>query len=513
MVEIEVARLAKLEERQKALEIENRILREEVAYLKRHRFGRSTERLEPGQLRIFEEGELVAAPAEDPVAAPREPKAKKPGKHGRNPFGAHLPREMHELDLPEGERFCSCCQEPLQAIGEDVTERGHFVPAKLIVRRYERKKYACPYGHEVKSAPLPPGVVDRAKYEASVYADVAVSKYCDHLPLHRLEKIYKRRGAAITKQLMWDMLVTLDELVARPILAQMKAELLEEEVLHADESPVKVRFEGERGSKDSWVWGWRNLQEEETSKVLIDFQTSRGRAGPAALLESWNGTLITDGYSVYQPVCDANSIVRAGCWAHARRYFKQALDGGSRDAVEPLRLINRLFWLERAVKARGASRGLDRDGVRELRADVRKRRSKVLLEQIQTVTHELDSKASTMPQSKLGKAVTYVRNQARALATFVTDPRIPMHNNDQERDLRHIVIGRKNWLIFASPKGGEIACRMYSLMLSCLQNGVQPHAYLEHVLTASHTTKATDIATLTPWAYRDELAAAAAAAS
>ena len=108
---------------------------------------------------------------------------------------------------------------------------------------------------------------------------------------------------------------------------------------------------------------------------------------------------------------------------------------------------------------------------------------------------------STLPKSRLGKAAKYLANQAECLAVFLEDPRVPIHNNDAERDLRHVVVGRKNWLVFASERGGEVACRMYSLMLSCRQNGVDPEAYLVDVLDAVGKTPSSQIASLTPWAW------------
>lgn len=111
-------------------------------------------------------------------------------------------------------------------IGYDVTGRGRLFPARMVVDRFEKKKYACPHGHGVKTAAAPDGVVDGAKYDASVYAHVAVAKYQDHLPLNRLEGLFKRSDLKLLKQTMWDMLATVDELVAGPVLAQMRNELL-----------------------------------------------------------------------------------------------------------------------------------------------------------------------------------------------------------------------------------------------------------------------------------------------
>ena len=111
---------------------------------------------------------------------------------------------------------------------------------------------------------------------------------------------------------------------------------------------------------------------------------------------------------------------------------------------------------------------------------------------------------STLPKSKLGKALGYLESQSKSLAAFLADPRLPIHNNDSERDLRHLAIGRKNWLVFGSQRGGEVACRLYSLMLSCKQCGANPEEYLEDVLRKVATTPASEIATLTPWAWRAE---------
>jgi len=203
-----------------ALVRENKILRDELALLKQGLFGRRTERIDPGQLALFLAGEGASAPvpSERTAEIASAPRATANAGHGRAQFPEHLPRETIELDVPEGERNCSDCGKPLRAIGEDVTERGHVVPARIVVRRYVRKKYACPVGCCVKTAPAPDGVIDGAKYEASVYAHVATAKYADHLPLHRLAGIFKRHGVHLPKQTMWDMLVTADELLAQPIL-------------------------------------------------------------------------------------------------------------------------------------------------------------------------------------------------------------------------------------------------------------------------------------------------------
>ena len=160
-----------------ALSKENKLLREQLELLRQRSFGRSSERLEAGQLDLFRSGETPAVPQPE-LEAPA-PRMKKKG-HGRSALPAHLPRNRIVLDVPEAERTCSCCGEALKSIGTEVTERGRIIPARMVVDRYERPKYACPRGHEVKAAELPDGVIEGGKYDATVHAHVVVAKYQDH---------------------------------------------------------------------------------------------------------------------------------------------------------------------------------------------------------------------------------------------------------------------------------------------------------------------------------------------
>jgi len=504
-IELLLKSTALLEENAALLQEKNDLLSEQVAHLSKHLFGRKSERLQPGQLDLYRTGILPeVCAALETVTAPSRP-SKKTGRHGRGSLPDHLLRVEHILDLPEEECSCSVCKTPLNVIGEQITERAHFVPATITVNRYVRKKYACPHGHEVKTADLPAGVVEGSKYDASVHAHVAVAKYNDHVPLNRLQGIFKRQGIKLPRQTMWDMLVRIDAIIAQPVLKQMRKELLEEPILHADETSVVLRIEDQKGSKKGWVWGWRNEpldRKRDPSKVLIEFHLGRGGEVPEAFLGKWSEILIVDGYSSYNPISEKNGITRAGCWAHARRPFRDALEMHPKWAALPLLMINRLFALERAVGARVKRLDLDVHAMLELRKTVRERSSKKLMDKLFDLLWELDAIPQITPQSKLGKGIRYALNQEQRLRVCLDDPRVPIHNNDSERDLRHIILGRNNWMVFASQRGGEIACRMYSLMLSCRQNDIHPEEYLADVLMAAETTPSADITSLTPWAWK-----------
>lgn len=493
-----------------ALERENKILREQLALMRQHLFGRRSERLEPGQLGLFSAAAL-AQPAEA-AATPSVRAASRTQQlagHGRASFAAHLPREVIECRVPDESRTCTDCGKAMQRIGTEVTERGHFVPAHFVVRSFQREKLACPAGHTLVTAQAPEPLIRRSKYEPSAYAHIAVSKYQDHLPLNRLEGIFKRQGVDLSRQTMWDMLVVVDELVAQPILEQCRKELLESAVLQSDESPVRMRCEDGNGSQETAAWVWRLPREESPRKVLVQFEPKKSRDAPKRFLGNWSGTLVSDGTALHDEVARSNGIVRAGCWAHARRYFKKAIDLGNKDAALCLASIGRLFWIERAINERARRKGLDIQALRELRTRVRARSSTKVVRKLYAVANELDQAHSTLPRGQLGKALSYLGNQREALEVFLKDPRVPLSNNDSERDLRHVVVGRNNWLIFGSPRGGEVACRLYSLVLSCKENGVNPQAYIEDLLTRVGSTPASRVGELTPWGWAAARAAEA----
>ena len=160
-------------------------------------------------------------------------------------------------------------------------------------------------------------------------------------------------------------------------------------------------------------------------------KTARSRDGPRSFLGDWKkGSLITDGTPVHNDVATSNGIVRAGCWAHARRYFKKAFDVGTKEAALCLRPMKRLFWIDRAVNGRADRLGLDLAARRELRARIRARRSAVVVRKLYEVANTLHQSTSTLPRGQLGKGLTYLANQRRALEVFLSDPRIPLSNND-----------------------------------------------------------------------------------
>jgi transposase len=476
------------------------LLLEMVATLKAGMFGRKSEKLDPNQFALLPGIELPSdgdsQPDENPTVV-KEHVRKKKG-HGRTEFPANLPRHIVPLDLPEEEKFCPDCGIALNRIKEETCERGHIVPIQVTVIRYVKQKYACPNGHCVKTPPTPNSLLERCKYEPSVYAHLAVSKYQDHLPLHRMEGIYKRNGLHLPRSTMWEMLARLTEIVLLPVIKQMKLELLMEPILHADNTGVKVRIEEKKGMREGQIWTWLSADEK---KILHDFTMSKGRDGPVDFLKSWTGILVADGAPNFNKVIATNKIVRAGCWVHAARGAKNALKLKDKNSIRLVTLNARLSNMENRIIARAKRRSLSTEEAQSLRNTVRNRTGRRIVDAIMDESRRLLRKHEVLPKSVLGKAAQYILNQEEPLRAFLKDSRIPLTNNAAERALRPVAVGRNNWLFLGSGKGGEVASAMYSIMLSCRALEVNPEAYVKYITEAIAKTPATQIATLTPWAY------------
>ena len=536
------AALTALEEEVTSLRAENdrlkkvlQALEEHLALLRAKRFGRRSEKGLRGQLTLFD---LEAAEgseeerAEETITYTRKKPRRAPARQG---FPEHLARNEYAVDPPEEERVCECCESELVRIRSEVTERGDVIPPRVVINRYVRGVWGCRNGCvPPKVADLPPSVVPKTKWEPSAYAYVAVAKYGDHVPLHRQSAIFRRHGIEMPKSTLCDMALAAAEAI-RPVVREMAREVRKSEVLLADETPIRVAVEeedgrkGRRGKKKrkfrtGYLWVYRSPDGE---KIAFDFRTNRSRAGPMEFLGDWRGTLLTDEYSGYDEVCRRNGLVRAACWAHARRRFREAEESRRPEAQEAVRLIGRLFALERLAgeridrlngkrRERGAD-PLSRDEEAEVRLAVRRRWSAGIVSRLKARLLGWMRDSSILPKSVLGGAVRYLLPEGarregvwERFTVFLRDGRVPLDNNAAENAIRPSVVGRKNWLFAGSTRGGETAAAMYGLLLTCRALGVNPEEYLSDVLSRLDRDPP---AALTPWAWKRENEARAAQAA
>ncbi|HEY2624757.1 MAG TPA: IS66 family transposase [Dyella sp.] len=482
------------------LEARNRQLVDRIAQLEEQfrlaqskRFAPSSEKLRD---RVFDEAEQVAVTepddddagtAEDAFALPDtglpDTPAPARSKRGRKPLPAHLPRQRIEYDLPEDQKVCPCCANALHRMGEEVSEQLH-IEVKASVLQHVRFKYACRHCERhaertpVITAPMPAQPLPGSSASAAMIATVTAGKYVDGTPLYRMAHALARADIEIGRGTLASWIIRPAQLHYSRLREALRSTLLSQQLIHGDETTVQVLKEpGKPAQSTSYMWVYRSAEDSPEPVVLFDYQPGRGQEYPQAFLAGYQGLLITDGYAAWRTVKGATHF---GCLAHARRAFVDALKGmkkpGGR-AAQALEYFKALYQVEALAKA-DPPQG-------ETRVDhtyrLRQQHSVPLLEAFRTW---LDEQAPhVLPESLLGKAISYARNQWTYLSRYVTDGRAAVDNNVIERDIRPFCTGRSSWLFSDTVAGAQASAMVYSLMLTCRACNVEPYAYLLHVLT------------------------------
>ena len=493
------------------LQLETESLKLKLQDALRRIYGRRSEKFDPDQLlfdfaklseeavRELEAEEIQNAELEteeEEVVVPKKEKHK-----GRNPLPKDLPVREEIVDLPPEEKICPCsCGRPLVKISEKVTDELEYEPAQCFIRRIRRPVYASPHAHEdqqVSVASLPPRPIDRGRPGPGLLAHLAVSKYCDHLPLYRLEQIFERSGVILSRKTMCDWLGLTAGLL-EPIVDAQRRWLLLKRYLQADETPVQVMDPEIRGkTRRGFLW----VYSIPWAEVVFDFQTSRSRAGPSAFLSGFKGYLQTDCYAGYDEIVRLRSIVRLGCWAHARRGFYKAKSCHPDACKLILGMIQKLYHIEREAKAAGVAP--------EAKVELRRKEALPILQVLKVTIVEASSKV--LPVSLLGKAAQYVLGHWDELTRYVEVGEAEIDNNSVENAIRTVAIGRKNWLFLGHPEGGGMRAEVfYSLIGTCKRLGVNPLKYLKDVIDRVSTHPASRIEELLPRFWLAERTKAAA---
>jgi transposase len=236
---------------------------------------------------------------------------------------------------------------------------------------------------------------------------------------------------------------------------------------------------------------------ESSKLVLYDFTEGRGRAGPSTFLAEFaGGTLQSDGYAGYNEIVERAELTRAGCWAHARRKYYDARRDDRPRCSRMLELIQHLFAIERTAKKLREDPKASLGDAEHLA--LRHEESTPLIERIEAYTKAWSDEV--LPRSAVGEAVSYMRNQWKPLTRFLVDPQLQLDNNAAERAMRHVVLGRKNWTFAGSAEGGHRAAKIYSIVVTCRQHGLDPFVYLRDVF--DRLPRGHDPTTLTPAAWK-----------
>jgi transposase len=457
-------------------------LKFENEQLKRYIYGQRSERHaeDDSQLTLFDRQQEDAAEQDDDAEVVEEEityRRRKRSKTDR--FPENLPREVQTIDVPEDQRKCSCCGEEMPIIDTDIRERLEYIPAKMVVYELHYPKRVCGKCKAGVTLASPPeaeqqgaAVTAGSRYGFGVTAQIILGKYADHLPLYRLEDVFARAGVVIPRSTQVGLLDAAADLLI-PLTDRMRQLLLQSNVIGMDDTPVRLQDHSLPGTmRTARVWLARGG--ESAPYNVFFFHESRQRDGPARFLGDYTGWVTVDAYGVNDGVYlgSGGRILASCCHAHARRKFEAAKSNDPKRAVRALAFYRQLYDIEdRAGELSAADR-----------LELRRAESLPLLEDFKTWLDQQNGDAKVLPKSAIGVAVRYALNQWQPLLSFTTDGDLPIDNNDTERDLRRLTIGRKNWLFIGSSAAGSVAATMYTLIASASRHSLDLWTYLDDVL-------------------------------
>ena len=489
---------------------ERDLLKEQLNRFKRQLFAAKSEVSGQHQKDMFfneaeTEGAKAQPAAEENEADAIEVPAHKRTKRGRKPLDPALPREIVRHELPEAERVCPQDGAALREIGVEVSEQLDIVPQQVRVIRHERVKYACPCcDGGLRLAAKPAQVIPKGLFTEAALAWVITSKYLDGLPLYRQAALLGRFGGSDTSRNTLAASVVRVGQAVQPIVNLLRDALLDSPVVHGDETVVQVLKEpGRAAQAKSYMWVQMTNGSGATGTGppirLFAYAPSRSTQAARPLYAGMRvgAVLMSDGYEPYNAVAEEHRLVHLGCWAHCRRYFNDALQVLPKDKRGPeqlaarfIELIGRLYRVE--AEAREA--GLDADALHRLRQE----RSVPVLGQIEALL--LEHLHGVLPGSLLGKALHYLASQWPKLRRYVDDGRHPIDNNACENAIRPFVIGRRNWLFADTVPGATASANLYSLLQTCIANGVDSYRYLRALLVGlPKASTVDDYEALLPW--------------
>ena len=474
------------------------VLLEQFRLAQQKRFGKSSESYS-GQGDLFNENELEST-ADIPDEDELETVTYKRKKKRRTSLPDNLPRERLVLDIPEEDKVCACCGGALHQMGEEISEKLEFIPAQIKVIEHVRPKYSCRHceHHEIevtiKIAPPEPSIIPKSISTPSLLAQIISAKFQYSLPFYRQETQFSQLGIELGRQTMNRWALKCADAVER-LIKLFKIHLLEQPVIHADETTLKV-IEDERSKSYLWVYCCGADSPDPTSAdpsppgiVIFDYQQgSRAGECPVNFLQGYTGYLQVDGYKAYEQT----SAELVGCMAHGRRKFTEAESampkGKKGKAHEALKLFQKLYRIEKALKGKTVDE----------KYQTRQAEAKPILTALKAW---LDNTVQQVPpKSLLGRAVHYCLRQWPKLIRYIEDGHLNIDNNRAERAVKSYVIGRKNWLLNNTHKGAEASAALYSLVETAKANGLIPFDYLMHIFKELPTLgDDADLEHLLPW--------------
>ncbi len=460
------------------------------------KFGKSSEQIDENQMTLFdlfnEAEELREAIMPEPTEEVLIPAHKRKKKRGEN--YKELPVEVIEYKLSDDELACGTCGNTLHVMSKEVRKELKIVPAQISVVEHVTYLYSCrtceTTGTEatIVKPNSPKALIPKSLASPSVVSYIMNQKCTMGVPLYRQEQEWKRYDVKLSRQNLSNWMIKGSNLLI-PLADALKEELLNNSMLHADETTLEVlREPGREAHSKSYMWLYATPKHATRSVVLYDYQVGRSGMYAKEFLKNWTGTYLScDGYAGYRKLEDTKLC---GCYAHLRRYFhdsyKVSSDEYSKKCID---YLGQLFAYERYAD--------DKSYSAEERLKMRQEKYPSILESFYTYINQLLPK--TLPKSLLGKAIGYAMNQKETFYTMLEDGNIELTNSRAERFIKMFVIGRKNFLFSNTPNGAASTARVYGVIQTALANNLKPQHYLQYIFEQIQENPDVDVKRLLPW--------------
>jgi transposase len=378
--------------------------------------------------------------------------------------------QVHELSVAE--RACPCCGIERKQIGTDESWQVEYLPGHFVRIHHVRRKYACAgcegngNNPQMETAAKPEMAIDKGMAGPGLLAFIVTSKFSDYLPYYRLEDIFARQGFEISRatQSVWcggagDL--------ADPLYQLMTERVRASHVVATDDTIMPMLSKGKTANARMWVY----VGDDGNPYNVFDFTLNRGRDGPKYFLKDYNQVLLADAYGGYNGVVAGNEITRAGCWAHLRRKVIEAEKAAPEIAQEAIEMVRALYAVEKQAGSASV----------EERLKLRQERSAPVLADLRQ--RLLAWKEQLLPKHPMAEAINYALGQWTELNVFCSDSAVAIDNNVSEREMKRVVLTRKNSLFVGNPRGGRTAAILASLTSTCRRHDVDPQLYLTQLLT------------------------------
>jgi transposase len=485
------------------LHLENLRLQLELERYKKWYYGPRADRLagsgDVAQILLEFAEQLEAKPVHpEDVPAKAEPEYElrrvKRGKGRRDLANFEdLPVTTKIYELSAEERLCPCCGVERKEIGADQSWQIEYIPGRFERIHHVRKKYACPgcekggENPQMEVAAKPEAAIDKGMAGPGLLAYIVTSKFSDYLPLYRLEDIFERQGFEISRATQSIWCGDVADLV-EPLYELMAERVRQSHVVATDDTILPMLSVGKTKSARMWVY----VGDVAHPYNVFDFTLNRGRDGPKYFLRDYGEVLLADAYGGYNGVVVGNQIRRAGCWSHSRRKFIDAEKVAPEIAREAVDFIGVLFRVERQAK----------DFSVEERLALRQAQSAPVLAKLREKL--LEWKEQLLPKHPMAEAVNYALSQWAELNVFCSDGAVPIDNNVSEREMKRVVLNRKNSLFVGNPRGGRTAAILASLTSTCRRHDVDPQLYLTQLLMNLPQAKMSELSDWLPdqWKIR-----------